>query len=326
MAGDAPPVVSIIVPAYNAAAFLASALGSAVAQTLRALEVIVVDDGSSDRTAAIADEFASRDSRVRLVRHASSRGAAAARNTAIAHASGRWVAPLDADDVLLPTRTEILLERAETAGADLVADNLMFATFPEHRFIKPAIADSDRLSAEPVTLSVFLGRELTRGAFSLGFLKPIIRREFLARHQLRYDEEVRIVHDFLLYVECLLRGGVFLLHPDPLYVYALRRESLSNGKALTSLLEIDRVNRRIQTVPDIQANREWRDLVAKRQRAIDKTMTAVRFVDTLRNGGTGAALRLLKNNPAEIPACLGRVVDGVGRRLFGRWQQPHGFG
>jgi succinoglycan biosynthesis protein ExoO/succinoglycan biosynthesis protein ExoU len=236
------------------------------------------------------------------------------------------VAPLDADDVLMPTRIEVLLERAEAAGADLVADNLMLASFPEHRFIKPAIADSDPVTARPVTLSVFLERELARGAFSFGFLKPVIRREFLARHGLRYDEEVRIVHDFLLYVECLLRGGLFLLHPEPLYVYALRRESLSNGKALTSLLEIDRVNRRIETVPDIQANPAWRDLIAKRQRAIDKTITAVRFVDTLRNGGTGAALRLLKNHPAEIPACLGRVVDGVGRRLFSRWQQPHGFG
>jgi glycosyltransferase involved in cell wall biosynthesis len=326
MVGEAFPIVSIIVPAYDAAGFIGAALASAVAQSFRALEVIVVDDGSRDSTAAVAGEFAARDARVRVVRHAATRGAAAARNTAIAHARGRWIAPLDADDTLLPTRVEVLLARAEASDADLIADNLMLASFPERRPIAPAVADGHRFAAGPVTLSAFLAHELRRDAVSFGFLKPVIRRQFLERHALRYREEVRIVHDFLLYVECLLRGGRFLLHPEPLYVYALRPESLSNGKALTSLQEIDRVNRRIQDDPDIRANPEWRDLVERRQRAIDKTLTSVRFVEALRSGGTGEALRVLGDRPGQIGACLGRVARGVGRRLLGRRELPQGLG
>ncbi len=96
------PLVSAIVPVYNAERFLAEALDSALAQTLQALEIIVVDDGSTDASGAIADRYAAAHPQKIRVIHQQNGGLVAARNAAIAMAHGRYLALLDADDVWLP--------------------------------------------------------------------------------------------------------------------------------------------------------------------------------------------------------------------------------
>lgn len=97
----AGPLVSVIVPAYNAEATLADALRSALAQTYGNIEIIVVDDGSTDRTAEIAAGFPG----ITLLRQANA-GVAAARNAGIAVSRGAWLAPLDADDLWHPAKLE----------------------------------------------------------------------------------------------------------------------------------------------------------------------------------------------------------------------------
>lgn len=103
------PLVSVIIPAYNAAAFIDRTLRSVLAQTYRHLEVLVVDDGSIDRTPKIVAAFARQDDRVRLLQQANA-GVAAARNLAIAHAQGELIAPIDADDLWYPDNLERQVE------------------------------------------------------------------------------------------------------------------------------------------------------------------------------------------------------------------------
>ena len=105
-------LVSVIVPAYNAEAFIAEALDSAFAQDFRPLEVIVVDDGSTDRTAEIAAAYEAQ-----LVRQPN-RGPAAARNAGLARAQGEYIAILDADDVWPEDRVSCLVE-ALRSGAGI---------------------------------------------------------------------------------------------------------------------------------------------------------------------------------------------------------------
>ena len=95
------PLVSIIIPAYNAERLIARTLASVLTQTYRHLEVWVVDDGSCDRTAAIVQTIAQHDARVRLVQQANA-GVAAARNLGIQKAQGEFIAPIDADDLWYP--------------------------------------------------------------------------------------------------------------------------------------------------------------------------------------------------------------------------------
>ncbi|HSP24823.1 MAG TPA: glycosyltransferase family A protein [Saliniramus sp.] len=99
-------MISVVVPAHDAAATIGRTLASAQAQTYHPLEIIVVDDGSRDETPRIVDGIAARDPRVRLIRQANA-GVAAARNAAIAAARGQLIAPLDADDLWHPKKLEL---------------------------------------------------------------------------------------------------------------------------------------------------------------------------------------------------------------------------
>jgi glycosyltransferase involved in cell wall biosynthesis len=111
----AAPLVSVIVPAYNAEAYIRQALESALGQTYEHLEVLVIDDGSGDGTAEIVREVAAEDGRVRLFQQANG-GVASARNHGIKHARGTYIAPLDADDPFYPRKLEAQVARMEAGG------------------------------------------------------------------------------------------------------------------------------------------------------------------------------------------------------------------
>ena len=113
-----PPLVSVIVPAYNAAHFIDATLESVLAQTYSHLEVLVVDDGSSDETSRIAEDWSRRDDRVRCWRQKNA-GVGAARNFAISQALGLFLAPIDADDVWHPEKIALQIAEMERGGDSL---------------------------------------------------------------------------------------------------------------------------------------------------------------------------------------------------------------
>lgn len=110
-------LVSVVVAAYNAQATLSQTLASVLAQSYERLELIVVDDGSTDATAAIVEALAALDGRVRLVRQ-SNAGVAAARNQGLRLARGEFIAPLDADDLWAPSKLARMVARLQEAGPD----------------------------------------------------------------------------------------------------------------------------------------------------------------------------------------------------------------
>jgi len=110
------PLVSVVVPAFNAEGTLRETLLSVAAQTYRNLDIIIVDDGSTDRTAIIAEQFCKEEPRARLVRKQNG-GLASARNRGIEDSAADWVAPIDADDLWHPQRLEEMVEAALAAPA-----------------------------------------------------------------------------------------------------------------------------------------------------------------------------------------------------------------
>jgi glycosyltransferase involved in cell wall biosynthesis len=112
------PLVSFVMATYNGAAFLHDALRSLAAQTHRRIEIVLVDDGSTDDSAAIADAWSVRDGRIRLIR-AGHQGPQHARNTGVAEARGAFVAHMDQDDVAAPSRVACQLAWMEAHGIDV---------------------------------------------------------------------------------------------------------------------------------------------------------------------------------------------------------------
>lgn len=115
---DFTPLVSVIIPAYNAEVFITRTLQSVLNQTYKNLEVIVIDDGSSDRTSEIVKAIALQDSRLRLLQQPNS-GVAAARNLGIQMSQGEFIAPIDADDIWYPQNLERQVRVLATADSSV---------------------------------------------------------------------------------------------------------------------------------------------------------------------------------------------------------------
>lgn len=113
-------LVSIIVPAWKAAAFIDRTIESVVAQTYPHWEMLIADDCSPDNTREVVEQWVRKDARVQLIALAKNGGPAAARNAAIERARGRWIAFLDSDDMWLPTKLERSLAHAGAHSAALV--------------------------------------------------------------------------------------------------------------------------------------------------------------------------------------------------------------
>ncbi len=115
--------ISIIVPVYNVAQFLPKTLDSILAQTYSNIEVILVDDGSSDETGDICDQYSAMDNRIRVI-HKSNAGVSAARNDGLLVATGDYIGFIDGDDLIEKDMFEILLRNAEEYGADISICNM----------------------------------------------------------------------------------------------------------------------------------------------------------------------------------------------------------
>jgi len=112
------PVISVIVPAFNCGKYIGDALTSLANQTISDIEFIVVDDGSTDDTAIVADGFADRDSRIQVIRRDKASGKpACARNVGLRVARGEYIALLDADDIATPDRLASSIEALRKSGA-----------------------------------------------------------------------------------------------------------------------------------------------------------------------------------------------------------------
>ena len=219
--------ITFVIAAHNVAPFVAEAVNSALAQDDCRVEVIVIDDASTDDTAAIVEGLRRRDARVHLIRASRSAGAAAARNLGIDRAVGEWIAVLDGDDVILPGRGRAMLDAATATSVDIVADNLT-------RFGPGTLREATALPIGPMPYGVLIdvarylraNRILRRGR-NLGYLKPMFRRSFMTQRGLRYDETLRIGEDSHLCLEALLSQARFLVISEPYYRYRVRVGSLS---------------------------------------------------------------------------------------------------
>jgi succinoglycan biosynthesis protein ExoO len=262
--------VSVIIPARNAAAFIGGAIRSALAQSLSDLEVVVVDDGSADETAAIVQGFGAEDSRVRLIRHQTPRGVSAARNTAIRAATGDWIALLDADDTFAPSRLERLVAEAQARRLDGLADNLQVVDYATKAPLGLAFPDDWMTTTAPLTLDGLLDRD-TPGNHDfrpLGLIKPILRRERLQGLGVEYAEDIAFGEDFLLYAQLVMSGFRLGLSQAALYVYAVRVGSASNRSALhqgRDAADFLEVNRRVLEVQDAE---DLRRKLRRREQAI----------------------------------------------------------
>lgn len=233
--GAERPLVSVLIPAYNAAATLAVTLSSVEKQTYPNIEIIVVDDGSTDATADILRHLAERMGRLRFVSIPNG-GQAAARNLALSRAEGKYAAPLDSDDIWHPNYLERLVSSLEQAGpAAAMAYAFLRRIDSQGRVTetKPGYA------VAPVALNQML-------AFNVvGTGSAIVFRTDLARSVGGYETRLGGAEDYLMQLRLAARGTVIAV-PEYLVGYRTSNHSLSTKRMAMSgwskrVLEIARV-------------------------------------------------------------------------------------
>jgi hypothetical protein len=206
--------ISVIVPAYNQGHYLEEAIGSVVAQSYEDWEIIVVDDGSTDNTRAVATSFS--DDRVRY-HYQSNQGLSAARNTGISLATGDYISFLDSDDLFLPQKLELLLTLLESQP------ELGFAA-GEAIFID---GDGQRLNkymkkGPPLDLS-----ELLLGnPFHVGSV--LVRKRWLDRVG-TFDEVLRACEDWDLWLRLAKEGCRMDWVAQPVSLYRIHRQQMTRG-------------------------------------------------------------------------------------------------
>lgn len=225
---SAEPLVSIIMPAYNAEKYLAAAIQSALGQSYRRWELIVVDDGSMDRTAAIAREFASADERIEYV-FQSNKKLAGARNTGIREARGELIAFLDSDDLWVKEKLERQVKKIKETGADVIFSGGFL--FPE-----------DDASNESTTFATLCGKFSGAEMFPLLFienrlpiLSVVVRREALdsGGGGKPFDESEEFHYgceDYDLWLRLAKSGAVFYGMPEKLVRYRVHGNAMSSKK------------------------------------------------------------------------------------------------
>ena len=232
-----PPLVSVVIPAWNAAGFLRRAVVSALGQEkIPAVEILIVDDCSTDATVRVAEELAARHPSVTLLRNAVNGGPARSRNAGLAAARGDWIAVLDADDAFLPGRLARLIEVATRARLDVIADLPVLYDLAADTPAPTQLAASGGLVR--LDLDHLLADDPETG-LDLGLLKPVFRRDLVARGLLKYPEDIRHGEDHRLYTDLLRKGVPFGLLREAHYVFSTRFGAVSGRYSPGSVTSVD---------------------------------------------------------------------------------------
>ena len=222
----APPVrATVVIPTYGAAETLQRAMQSALDQTLRDIEVIVVDDASPDNSWDLIAELMRADPRIRAVRNKTNRGKSVSMNRAVSVARGRWLAVLDADDWYHPERLGALIAEGERRRVEMVADNQFFYDAQADQLVGTAWPAGN--GAWKLTFDDFLLGSNAYDNFNLGMLKPVLRTDFMRSVGLGYEATARQGEDFFHLLQFYLSGGEAIVCDTPYYYYTQPYGSIS---------------------------------------------------------------------------------------------------
>lgn len=315
------PVVSVIMANYNGADFIAEAIASVIKQTLRNIELIFCDDGSSDSSVEIVSRFMTTDNRIRLLRNDRNRGPAYSRNQALQAARGAWIAIIDSDDFIHPTRLETLINHAARDHADIVADDLLIFdaahTKPPSTLLTGQWAKAPfwMNTADYVRHNALYGR---RPVF--GYLKPIFRAELITTPSVTYNEALTIGEDYHFILALLRTGARFRVYPELLYFYRKHTRSISHRLRQGTLEALKAADAHLLSDRTVQDER-LKTALKVRVRSLDMALAYGLVLDLLRRGKWIEALRVTVVHPDILPLLRQPIVARL-ERLRSHFQSP----
>lgn len=251
------PKVSIIIPVYNVEKYLNRCLDSLQHQTLTDIEILLVDDCSTDSSLQLCQQAAEQDPRIRVI-HKENAGAGMARNTALEVATGEYVGFVDSDDFVDLDMFRILYDKAQAYDADLVLSGVVYeggVLFGnEDAHIHKAYFDTDTTFADAEALRRLrygivgaLPGEAEDSQYGMSVWKNLFRRDIIRQHGLTFRSEREILSEDSLfmvdYIACI-RSAVGI--PHALYHYCRNGDSVSKG------YKADRLDKTLRFVEEVE--------------------------------------------------------------------------
>ncbi len=230
--------ITIIVPIYNVEKYLRQALDSVVCQTYKNLEVLLIDDGSTDNSSKIAEEYAKKDKRF-IVIHQANKGLSGARNTGLDKATGKYIMFLDSDDFFDETACETLYNCIESTNADYVIGNYTNTNEDGTKWQNPVFDKekykSFKLSIKDYTNSFYI--------MNSGVWNKIFRKTFLDELNIHFIERLP-AEDAIFTTDCFIHAENVYYTPENVYNYRLRdSNSISTNCSKSYFLGINRAYR-----------------------------------------------------------------------------------
>jgi glycosyltransferase involved in cell wall biosynthesis len=247
------PQLSVIVPVYNVADFLAASLDSILRQPFSDIEVIMVDDGSTDGSTAIAEEYAARHRKVTLIRQPNS-GVSVARNTAIAACRGRFVTFVDPDDELPPDAWSTMMRTLERTGSDFVVGSAERLT-ADGPVAMPLMRRNHRIERLGITID-----DAPMMLADVFVWNKIFRRDFWDDHGIWFPEHTRY-QDQVALTQAFLACSSFDVLTEVVYEWRMRadKSSATQRRAEISNL-VERITTKRMTV-DLVREHESADVM-----------------------------------------------------------------
>ena len=212
------PLISVLIPVYNAADYLEATLDSCLRQTFRDFEVIAVNDGSTDRSACILEEYARKDSRIRVMTQIN-QGANAARKNTVEQARGEYVCFLDADDLLVESALQSLWIEIEKSGNDIIIGGCCF----REKKNKSVFINRSPFGMGKIALFCSV---LSEGGFLPSLCGKLIRRDLFI--QMEWVENLSIGEDAAVIYQLLHQTDRVSFIEEVVYIYEQRENSVSH--------------------------------------------------------------------------------------------------
>lgn len=310
------PQISVIIPAYNTADYIGKAIQSALGQTYQNIEVIVVDDGSTDGTAKVAQKFV--DKRLKVIINPKNLGVSYSRNRALKEAQGKWIALLDSDDWFAPERLEKLLQVAQAEEADLIADDLYLLRDGEKSPWSTLLQESGvnihtNILIDPV--SFIKADSPSEKGVSFGHTKPLIKRQFLLDKKIKYDETLRAGEDFTLYLKCLLEQARFVMVPKPYYFYRNRQKSLGQRMPITYLSQSHEITLKFLQEKNVKQNPDVVKALSQNLEAFNKNIAYYQVVEPLKQKKLWLSAQKIVSYPYFFIHLLSKLPGILHRRI-----------
>lgn len=215
------PKVTVVIPTYNAAPYIAQTLDTALQQSLRDIEVIVVDDCSKDRTVEIVAEIMGRDARVKILKMPKNFGGPAGpRNAGVAAAQSPWIALLDADDLWHPRKLELQLNVLEQSGARMCCTSMVDFKDGTH----PKLSDETSNSTTDITFPMQLRKS------RIPTSSVLISKQLLDKFPFNEEKHYRAVEDHHCWLRCVEYSGSCKKILTPMLGYRISNTQISRGK------------------------------------------------------------------------------------------------